>query len=219
MSYRKVWENTNGPIPKDEDGRSYEIHHIDGNRNNNNIENLICISIKEHYDLHYKQGDYGACLLISERMNIAPFEKSKLATKMNNKRVKEGVHQFLGGEIGRKANEKQMKDGTNPVLQKEFHEKMSEKRQKKLKEGTHHLQSSEFQKNLHRIRKERGIDPYTKNRIPVINKSGEVKMLLREDYYAQKGDKKLWTWVTINSNEGKNRKIKDQLDASNMRSK
>jgi hypothetical protein len=31
MKYRKVWEKINGPIPKDDLGRSYEIHHIDGN--------------------------------------------------------------------------------------------------------------------------------------------------------------------------------------------
>ena len=39
MNYRKIWETHNGEIPKDTDGRSFEIHHIDGNRNNNSIEN------------------------------------------------------------------------------------------------------------------------------------------------------------------------------------
>lgn len=40
--YRKIYENHFGPIPKDKDGRSYEIHHIDGNRKNNEISNLKC---------------------------------------------------------------------------------------------------------------------------------------------------------------------------------
>jgi len=59
MSYRKIWENIYGPIPK-----GYEIHHIDGNRMNNDIENLRCVSIEEHYEIHYKQGDYLALSLI-----------------------------------------------------------------------------------------------------------------------------------------------------------
>ena len=40
MDYRKLWESHNGPIPKDNEGRSYEIHHVDGNHQNNVIENL-----------------------------------------------------------------------------------------------------------------------------------------------------------------------------------
>lgn len=69
-NYRKIWEKHYGKIPKDNDGRPYEIHHKDGNRNNNDINNLICISIKEHYNIHYKQGDYGACVMIGKRMNL-----------------------------------------------------------------------------------------------------------------------------------------------------
>jgi hypothetical protein len=71
-NYRKIWESHYGKIPKDEDGRPYEIHHKDGNRNNNHIDNLICIPIKEHYDIHYQQGDYGACVMIAKRMNLSP---------------------------------------------------------------------------------------------------------------------------------------------------
>lgn len=70
--YRKIWETTNGTIPKDEFGRSYEIHHKDGNRENNELENLICVTIQEHYDIHYKQGDYGACVMIAKRMDMPP---------------------------------------------------------------------------------------------------------------------------------------------------
>jgi len=72
INYRKIWENYYGKIPRDKDGRPYEIHHKDGNRNNNDIDNLICIPIKEHYDLHYQQGDYGACVMIAKRMNLPP---------------------------------------------------------------------------------------------------------------------------------------------------
>ena len=67
--YRKIWENVFGEIPKDEFGRSYEIHHIDGNRKNNSIENLKCVSIQEHLDIHLKQKDEAAIHAIKIRMN------------------------------------------------------------------------------------------------------------------------------------------------------
>ena len=81
--HRKIYETFIGPIPKDEDGRSYEIHHIDGNHNNNEISNLLCVSIKEHYEIHKSQGDYKACLIMSQRMKVSPEEKSYLA-KLSN---------------------------------------------------------------------------------------------------------------------------------------
>jgi hypothetical protein len=48
MNYRKLWESYYGPIPKDNVGRTFDIHHIDGNRKNNKIENLICVSLEDH---------------------------------------------------------------------------------------------------------------------------------------------------------------------------
>lgn len=74
MNYRRIWENHNGPIPTDELGRSYEIHHIDGNRNNNTIGNLQCVSLEEHYLIHLSQGDYHAAKMIKNRVdNIQDF--------------------------------------------------------------------------------------------------------------------------------------------------
>ena len=64
-SYRKIYKQYYGEIPVDADGRSFEIHHIDGDHSNNNPLNLKAVSIQEHYDIHYSQGDWYACLLIS----------------------------------------------------------------------------------------------------------------------------------------------------------
>ena len=75
MNYRKIWEAAYGTIPKDEQGRSYEIHHIDGNRSNNSLENLACLSIKEHYEVHFEQGDYQAAALIAEKLNLTESER------------------------------------------------------------------------------------------------------------------------------------------------
>lgn len=68
-NYRKLYKSVFGEIPKDDLGRSYEIHHIDGNHNNNSIENLLCVSIEEHYNIHLSQGDFAAANLIAERIN------------------------------------------------------------------------------------------------------------------------------------------------------
>ena len=81
--HRLIYENHFGPIPVDEDGRRYEIHHIDGNHNNNSVDNLQCVSIKDHYDIHLSQGDLKACLIMAKRMKLSPEEKSRLA-KISN---------------------------------------------------------------------------------------------------------------------------------------
>jgi hypothetical protein len=70
MNYRKIWKDANGPIPVDEQGRSYDIHHIDGNRKNNLLENLMCVSIEEHYKIHLEQGDLYSANLLAKRLKI-----------------------------------------------------------------------------------------------------------------------------------------------------
>lgn len=51
--HRLIWEKFKGPIPK-----GHHIHHIDGNKLNNSIENLECMSHSDHLRLHMKaQGE------------------------------------------------------------------------------------------------------------------------------------------------------------------
>jgi len=107
INYRKIWEEYYGEIPKDSDGRTYEIHHIDGNHENNTIENLLCLSIKEHYDLHYSQGDFGACVMIAKRMMLSPEEISKIQIGTKRPRiggVKKGTIPWNKGISGYKLN-------------------------------------------------------------------------------------------------------------------
>jgi hypothetical protein len=75
---RRVWITHNGPIPKDSLGYPCEIHHIDGNRMNNDIDNLVCLTIHEHYEIHFWQSDWGACHAISQRGITSPEERSRL---------------------------------------------------------------------------------------------------------------------------------------------
>jgi hypothetical protein len=107
VNYRKIWEENFGDIPKDADGRSYEIHHKDGNRENNSIDNLLCLSIQEHYDIHYEQGDYGACVMIAKRMLLTPEEISKIQTGVKRPGVggvKKGTVPWNKGHTGYKLN-------------------------------------------------------------------------------------------------------------------
>jgi len=90
----KIWKQHFGVIPKDEFGRSYEIHHIDGNPNNNNIDNLKAVSIHEHYEIHRDNGDYGAAFIIARRMKSKPEDIAEVARLGALKRVEAGTHNF-----------------------------------------------------------------------------------------------------------------------------
>jgi hypothetical protein len=85
MDYKKIWSSAYGTIPKDNQGKSYEIHHIDGNRENNDLINLMCISIQEHYDIHKQQGDYYAAWLIAQRMKITLEETFNLKKSLRGR--------------------------------------------------------------------------------------------------------------------------------------
>jgi hypothetical protein len=85
-----------------------EIHHIDGNHSNNDITNLKAVSIQEHYNIHYAQGDWAACLLMSHRMKLTTEEKSKLASMAASKGNADGKcgfklgHASKAGKVGGK---------------------------------------------------------------------------------------------------------------------
>jgi hypothetical protein len=81
MKYRKIWEKNYGPIPQDEFGRPYEIHHIDGNRKNNDLSNLMCVSIEDHYKIHIEKGEYSAACMIAERLNLSKQQLEELYRK------------------------------------------------------------------------------------------------------------------------------------------
>ena len=100
--HRKIYEEHYGiKIPK-----LMEIHHIDGNHYNNEINNLKLVTWQEHYDIHYSQGDWAACLLISGRHSIPPEERSRLASLAATKANNEGKcgfklgHASTAGKLG-----------------------------------------------------------------------------------------------------------------------
>jgi hypothetical protein len=234
--YRKIWKQHYGPIPKDENGRTYDIHHIDGNRNNNDISNLYTCSIQEHYDIHLRQEDWSACVLLAKRMNMSPELISELARKRELKKVHDKTHRLLGGDVQRK----QVADGKNVLVGGEIQKKV----QKELVEsGKHHLLSGEIQRKnankrvadgTHNLQSDRNpshkrvtdgthhllgpemnakrIENGTHNfvgKVTCFDKKGSVIQVPKEVYQKQKEitkDQTQWEFVQVSSKEGKKRK-------------
>lgn len=140
--YRNIYEKHFGSIPKDDSGRSYEIHHIDGNHSNNCIENLKCLSIQEHYDIHYSQGDLWACWSIGKRMNLDPKIISELSSNLQKERVRNGTHHLLDRKKAKETFELRMKRGDHP-FSKENNPSI-----KRIKNGTHQFLDSAKQREL-----------------------------------------------------------------------
>jgi hypothetical protein len=127
--YIKIYKEHYGEIPRDSQGRSYDIHHIDGDYTNNDISNLMALSIEEHYKLHRAQGDWGAAWSVAKRLKISQQEKSEITRNMNLARAKAGTHW----------SQVTSKNGTHPFQNLEFQRKMTAIQ---LSNGTHASQQS-----------------------------------------------------------------------------
>lgn len=90
--YRKIYENHVGSIPTDSLGRSYHIHHKDGNRSNNHPGNLVALSVQDHYDVHLAQKDYAACALLATMLHYDQETISNLSRKCQLAKVAKGSH-------------------------------------------------------------------------------------------------------------------------------
>lgn len=115
-NYRKIYEQHFGPIPFDQEGRRYEIHHIDGNRNNNRLTNLQCVSMKEHYEIHYDQADWSACTRIAAKMHLSTAEIGVSTTLHNLQMTKDGTHPWLGSEFALERNRRLVAAGTHNFI-------------------------------------------------------------------------------------------------------
>jgi hypothetical protein len=169
--YRKIYENHYGPIPK-EDGISYEIHHIDGNHSNNDPINLKCVTIQEHYDIHYAQGDWAVCILIAQqrlsvpssvlkelrsangkkvakmmlKKGIHPFQRRPDGTSIQTDKVNAGTHILLSGDIQRKSNADRISAGTHHFLKKNDNSSLGNTVcQRMMENGTHPFLNHEWQ--------------------------------------------------------------------------
>ena len=116
MNYRKIWVTHYGKIPKDEQGRTFDIHHIDGNRKNNDINNLICVSMEDHYKIHLEQ--FNKTLSFKERASL-----NFLA-----KRINKPLGQLTGFTVSDETKEKIRKKLTGTKRPDELKKKLSEVR-------------------------------------------------------------------------------------------
>jgi hypothetical protein len=166
-NHRKIYKDHYGSIPIDQDGRSYDIHHIDGNHLNNDPLNLKAITIQEHFDIHYAQGDYGACRKIAMRMKKSPEMLSEISKLSVQQQMREGKHS-LSGKAGSLLAKHNMKIGKNKLGDKEWQKEKARKtiangnfnfqgeqgsqlQQRRIKSGTHPLfgkSGSDLQKRL-----------------------------------------------------------------------
>ena len=147
INYRKIYENHYGSIPKDEQGRSFQIHHIDSNPNNNNIENLLCLSIEDHFQLHLSKGEYAAARLLALQMKRDPKEISELSKKIvaetNNRMIQDGTHPWLGPNNNQKKNADAIAIGSHHWLG-------PENNKRRIEAGTHPFINSEIQSEIAR---------------------------------------------------------------------
>lgn len=131
--YRKIWEDYNNKkIPK-----GYHIHHIDGDPFNNDATNLICVSPKEHYEIHLKNNDIVA---LKGKFIQKASEAGKIGGKtITEKRIKASKENMLknrcptcGGKASAKSNKKNKRYFFNENWQKE-----NKKRCQELKLGNY----------------------------------------------------------------------------------
>lgn len=150
-NYRDIWIKHNGSIPKDELGRSFEIHHIDGNRDNNDIDNLQCVSIQEHYDIHFRQGDEGACHAIRIRIGKESVatgwthsEKTRKKISEAHKGRKQTPDHIEKARLGRLANLHKRK---KPVYSEDGMERLKKSNKtREVKEETRRKRSESMKK-------------------------------------------------------------------------
>jgi hypothetical protein len=68
--HRALWEFHHGPIPD-----AHEVHHADGNPLNNDIGNLMCVTLAEHRRLDAARGAYRTPAVIANLERIRPLTK------------------------------------------------------------------------------------------------------------------------------------------------
>lgn len=174
---RKIYEKHHGPIPFDDNGRRLEIHHIDGDHNNNTITNLVAVTIEEHYDLHYEQEDWGACYAIGVRMKMSPEQLSKLSSDTQNKRITDGTHHFItNNPVHRRIEDgshlfydESFRANTNKILREMFIDgshpfcdgsSATLRNKKRVENGTHHFLGGDVQRQLSLSRVADGSHPF-----------------------------------------------------------
>lgn len=162
-NYRKIYELHHGSIPIGSNGKTYEIHHIDGNSSNNDISNLIAVSIEEHYNIHFKEGNMRACNAIALRMDKSKEEIKLLATLAAKERVRKKTHHWIGGELQKKWAQLLKEKGKLYFCSKIHSQRTSERNKLLVSLSQHVFQSEKHRKIIsesNRVRLQNGTHPF-----------------------------------------------------------
>jgi len=91
--HRVIWMQQQGEIPK-----GFMVHHLNGDKKDNRVENLICVSRKDHAKLHHKEGRIritypsGAIEVIKSSHN--PLKSSHNPLKSSHNPLKSSIKKF-----------------------------------------------------------------------------------------------------------------------------
>lgn len=83
MDYRKKYKD----CFKIQFGKEYDIHHIDFNHENNDIENLLLLPNDLHQRLHKVKTDYG--IFLDKKMNVFTDIETQLSCSIMAKAMQE----------------------------------------------------------------------------------------------------------------------------------
>jgi hypothetical protein len=190
--YRAIYESHSGPIPIEENGRKYHIHHIDGNHSNNDPSNLTAVTIKEHYDIHYSQGDWLACHRLAAILKYTPEEISELAKKNVKEQIENGKHPWQGGEHQRKLAKKLIENGTHHWLTEGHSEFIRERELEKVRNGTHNMSGSSMNKWLLEQGKHSSQNPEFRSHISKLQKEYNLKRVEEGNHPFQQLNSFVW---------------------------
>jgi hypothetical protein len=169
MNYRKIWEQVHGQIPKDEQGRTYDIHHIDGNRKNNLIENLICLSLEDHYKIHLKQFEETNS---EKEFRSLVFLSNRIGKKVENltgwtvsQETREKIRNTLKGKKRPPEVIEKMKGKLTGIKWSEEHIKSRSEGLKNFYKKNDYESRSEWRKNISEANKGRILTDKTKEKL------------------------------------------------------
>ena len=112
---KRTWTENHGQIPK-----GYHIHHIDGDKTNNNIDNLLCLSPEMHFlfheDRYIEMGlgkDYAAMrFLAKDSRRLDNYDgpmKGRNHSDETKRKISESKKGKASGRKGKKMTEAQKK--------------------------------------------------------------------------------------------------------------
>ena len=81
-----------------------DIHHIDGNHENNNIYNLQAVTLEEHYEIHKNKKEYYSAYLIGKRLKIKPEDWELMTIKNGRKSAIQNMNNGVGLTVWAKNN-------------------------------------------------------------------------------------------------------------------